>query len=252
MHILIVEDESLLVKHLVKLLADVEPAAQVAGSTNSIASTVAWLSTHDKPDLILMDIELADGQSFEIFEKMEVKSPVIFTTAYDEYALRAFKVSSIDYLLKPVKETDLKRALDKLKHLRGPGEQPGIQNVLDEMRRMKTSTYRERILVKAGQKMISVPMDDVGMFFTNKSLNYLLTKTKQKYIVDQTLDEIEGSLDPKKFFRANRQHILAHNAITVVHPWFNGKLKVEINLPTEEPVVISRDKASVFKEWLGE
>jgi len=247
-----VEDESLLVKHLAKLLADVEPAAQVAGSTNSIASTVAWLSTHDKPDLILMDIELADGQSFEIFEKIEVKSPVIFTTAYDEYALRAFKVSSIDYLLKPVKESDLKNAFDKLKHLRASGEQPGIQNVLDEMRRMKTSTYRERILVKAGQKMISILMDDVGMFFTNKSLNYLLTRSKQKYIVDQTLDEIEGSLDPKKFFRANRQHILAHNAITVVHPWFNGKLKVEINLPTEEPVVISRDKASLFKEWLGE
>jgi len=252
MRILIVEDELLLVKHLVKLLADVEPAAQIAGSTNSISSTVAWLSTHDKPDLILMDIELADGQSFEIFEKMEVKSPVIFTTAYDEYALKAFKVSSIDYLLKPVKETDLKRALDKLKNLRESGQQPGIQNVLDEMRRMKTSTYRERILVKAGQKMISIPMDDVGMFFTNKSLNYLLTKTKQKYIVDQTLDEIEGSLDPKKFFRANRQHILAHHAINVVHPWFNGKLKVEINLPTEEPVVISRDKASAFKEWLGE
>ncbi|HYK46038.1 MAG TPA: LytTR family DNA-binding domain-containing protein [Parafilimonas sp.] len=252
MRILIVEDELLLVKHLVKLLADVEPAAQIAGSTNSISATIAWLSTHDKPDLILMDIELADGQSFEIFEKMEVKSPVIFTTAYDEYALKAFKVSSIDYLLKPVKETDLKRALDKLKNLRESGEQPGIQNVLDEMRRMKTSTYRERILVKAGQKMISIPMDDVGMFFTNKSLNYLLTKTKQKYIVDQTLDEIEGSLDPKKFFRANRQHILAHHAINVVHPWFNGKLKVEINLPTEEPVVISRDKASAFKEWLGE
>jgi two-component system LytT family response regulator len=247
-----VEDESLLVKHLVKLLADIEPAAQVAGSTNSIASTVAWLSTHEKPDLILMDIELADGQSFEIFEKMEVKSPVIFTTAYDEYALKAFKVSSIDYLLKPVKESDLKRALDKFRDLRGAGEQRGIQNVLDEMRRMKASTYRERILVKAGQKMISIPIDDVGMFFTNKSLNYLLTKTKQKYMVDQALDEIEGSLDPKKFFRANRQHILAHNAITVVHPWFNGKLKVEVNLPTEEAVVISRDKASLFKEWLGE
>ena len=252
MHILIVEDEPLLVKHLVKLLADIEPAAQVAGSTNRIASTVAWLSTHEKPDLILMDIELADGQSFEIFEKMEVKSPVIFTTAYDEYALKAFKVSSIDYLLKPVKESELKRALDKFRDLRGPGEQPGIQNVLDEMRRMKTSTYRERILVKAGQKMISIPIDDVGMFFTSKSLNYLLTKTKQKYMVDQALDEIEGSLDPKKFFRANRQHILAHNAITVVHHWFNGKLKVEINLPTDEPVVISRDKASLFKEWLGE
>src|SRR4029079_16852059 len=164
-------------------------------------------------DLILMDIELADGQSFEIFEKMEVKSPVIFTTAYDEYALKAFKVTSIDYLLRPVKESDLKRALDKFRDLRGPGEQRGIQNVLDEMRRMKASTYRERILVKAGQKMISIPIDDVGMFFTNKSLNYLLTRTKQKYMVDQALDEIEKSLDPKNFFRANRQHILAHNAI---------------------------------------
>jgi two-component system response regulator LytT len=251
MRILIVEDESLLVKHLIKLLADIEPQAKIAGHTNSIASTAQWLLNNDEPDLILMDIELADGQSFEIFDQVPVKSPVIFTTAYDEYALKAFKVNSIDYLLKPVKEEDLKRALDKLKELRGASKQEAVQNLVEEMRRMKGSTYRERILVKAGQKMIPISIDDIGIFFTRNSLNYLLTKGKQKYMIDYTLDEIEKSLDPKKFFRINRQYILAHDIISIVHPWFNGKLKVEINLPVEEPVIVSRDKAPVLKDWLN-
>lgn len=251
MRVLIVEDESLLVKRLIKLLADVEPKAMVAGSTNSIASTIHWLSGNEKPDLILMDIELADGQSFEIFEKTQVKTPVIFTTAYDEFALKAFKVNSIDYLLKPVKEEDLKRALDKLKELRDTGEQEGIQNLLEQMRHLKTLPYRERILVRAGQKMISVTVDDIGTFFTQNSLSYLLTKDKQKYMVDYTLDEIERSLDPKKFFRVNRQHILSHDVINVVHPWFNGKLKVDISLRSGEHIIVSRDKAPLFKEWLG-
>ncbi|MBS1948652.1 MAG: response regulator transcription factor [Bacteroidetes bacterium] len=250
MRILIVEDEALLVKHLVKLLAGIEPSAKVVGSTNTIASSVQWLLNNEEPDLILMDIELADGQSFEIFEKAQIKSPVIFTTAYDEYALKAFKVTSIDYLLKPVKEEELQRALLKLKGLRNSGEQDGIQNLIEEMRRAKTMKYRERILVKTGQKMVSVNIDEIGVFFTYKTLNYLITKNKQKFLIDYTLDEIEHSLDPRKFFRANRQYIIAHNVITAIHPWFNGKLKIEASLPIAEMVVVSRDKASLLKEWM--
>ena len=252
MNILIVEDEDLAVKKIQKTLSSVDSEAVITGITDSIKSTVEWLQQHPQPDLILMDIELADGQSFEIFEKVQVICPVIFTTAYDEFALKAFKVNSIDYLLKPVKEEDLRRALDKLKNLRRTNEQESIQNLVEEMRRMSATTYRERILVRKGQKMIPITIDEAGIFFTHNSLNYLLTKSEQKYMIDYTLDQIEQSLHPQKFFRVNRQYILANDVVTAVHPWFNGKLKIEINLPVDEAIVVSRDKATLFKEWLGQ
>ncbi len=255
MKVLIVEDEPLLARQLKKLIETIEPAAQIKGQTNSIETTVDWINASEEPDLIFMDIELADGQCFEIFNQASITSPVIFTTAYDEFALRAFKVNSIDYLLKPIKEDELKAALQKFKSLQkevAVKQDASIEVLLAELRKTKTlQAFRDRFLVKQGQKLLSVNTDNIAFFCAKNTLNYLVTYNKQKHIIDYTLDEIETFVDPVKFFRANRQFIIAHSAIAAVHPWFNGKLKADVNMLTDEEVIISRDKAPLFKEWLG-
>jgi two-component system, LytTR family, response regulator LytT len=255
MKLLIVEDEQLLAKQLRNMVQELEPRAQVVGQTNSIASTVDWLQCHEAPDLVLMDIELADGQCFDIFQQTQIKSPVIFTTAYDEYALKAFKVNSVDYLLKPIQESELQGALHKWKNLRSSSSSADslaghqLQHLLTQFQ--KSTEYRERFLVKQGQKMLSINVRDIAFFCARNTLTYLVTNARQKFVVDLTLDEIETSLHPKDFFRANRQFIVAHEVITAVHNWFNGKLKVELSVALETEIVISREKAPLFKTWLG-
>lgn len=256
MKLLVVEDEGLLARQLITLLTALEPEAQIVGQTASIDSTLEWLANHPAPDLVFMDIELADGQCFEIFNRYPVKSPVIFTTAYDEYALRAFKVNSIDYLLKPVQVDDLRTALVKWKDLRAPSSvSQSIAQidilVNDLVKAREGATYRERFLVKQGQKMLSVNTGEVAFFQAKNTLNYIITRSRQKFLLDYTLDEVEELVPAKDFFRANRQYIIAHDIITAFHPWFNGKLKVDLSLPLEEEIIISREKAPLFREWMG-
>ncbi|MGZ5246226.1 MAG: LytR/AlgR family response regulator transcription factor [Flavitalea sp.] len=253
MKLLVVEDEQLLARQLIKLVKELRPDADIAGQTNSIESTVEWLSQNEKPDLILMDIELADGQCFNIFQRMEITSPLIFTTAYDEFALRAFTVNSIDYLLKPIKKEDLQRALNKYELLNSKKGSIELESFKSFVEKMVSNTRhnRERFLVKHGQKMVSISIEEIAFFSAKNTLNFIHTKSKQKFIIDYTLDEIEDMVPPNKFFRANRQYILSHDTITEINPWFNGKLKIEISLPIEEEIVISREKASLFKEWMG-
>ena len=254
MQVLIVEDEILLAKRLQKLLLETEATISIAAITQSVQETVNWLHNHPAPDLILMDIELADGQSFDIFNQADIKTPVIFATAYDEYALRAFKVNSIDYLLKPIKKDELKAALEKFK-LRLPVEKTvhNIDALLDEIKRLQQPVeYRSRFLVKQGQKMISIETAEIAYIFSENGCSFLRTHQNKKYIIDHTLDELELSLSPKHFFRANRQFILTNKSVIAIHTWFNQKLKVEVKPEAAEHVVISRDKANGFKEWMGE
>lgn len=256
MRIVIVEDESLLARKLQKMVLELEPAAEIAAITNSISSTVKWLELNGCPDLFLMDIELADGQSFDIFKRVDIKCPIIFTTAYDEFALKAFKVSSIDYLLKPIKIEELRTAINKFHSLsKSSTDAAGLQlnSLLQALQKLPSSkTFRDRFLVKQGQKSISIPTNEIAFFFTENSINYLFTENKRKYIVDYTLDEIEKSVDPEKFFRANRQFILSSKAAIAVLPWFNGKLKIETDPTYEEHIIISREKANDFRKWMGE
>jgi DNA-binding LytR/AlgR family response regulator len=256
MNVLIVEDEILLAKQFAGLLYKLEPHAIILGQTNSIETSVAWLQSHPAPDLIFMDIELADGKCFEIFEQVQVKSPVVFTTAYDEYALKAFKVNSIDYLLKPIREKELATALAKWKELRLPGSTTGaytdFTSLFQEFKLVQQgSPYRDRFLVKQGQKMLSVSLDEIAYFTARNTLNFIVTRSKQKYMIDYPLDEIEPLVPPRQFFRANRQYIVAHDIITAIHGWFNGKLKLELAVPVEEEIVVSREKAPLFKTWMG-
>lgn len=256
MKLLIVEDEPLLARQLVSIVQDLEPTAEIVGQCTGIVSTLEWLRLHDAPDLILMDIELSDGQCFEIFRQYRVVSPVIFTTAYDEYALKAFKVNSVDYLLKPVRPDELAMAFHKWKEMKTAGMVPvsmqAMQSMLREMMELQQKAlYKERILVRQGQKMISVNIPDVAYFNAKNTLNFITTKSKQQYFLDHTLDQVEQFVCPKTFFRANRQFIVSHDIITALHPWFNGRIKLETSLPTEEAIIISRDKAPLFKAWMG-
>src|SRR6476469_4380823 len=203
MRVLIIEDELLLAKQLMTLLKNFDPTIILEGPCNSIESSVEWLRSNTPPDLVLMDIELADGQCFDIFQRVQLDAPVIFTTAYDEYTLRAFKVNSIDYLLKPIREQELRNALEKFRKLSMHSMSVDISRMLKDIYQSHQQNYRERFLVKQGQKMIPVPIEDIALFFTRGGLSYLITKSKQKYVLEYTLDEIEESVNPRDFIRAN-------------------------------------------------
>lgn len=254
MKVLIIEDELPAAKRLKSLLKEVDPAIEIINVIDSISTAVKWLNNNSAPDLIFMDIQLSDGLSFEIFNQAKIKSPVIFTTAFDEYAIRAFKVNSIDYLLKPIETNDLYNSLKKLDDLR---KQFSAESELDNLKRFletltqNKSIYKTRFLVKSGQSFIRVSAEDCAYFSLENKLTYLILFNGKKHLVDFTLDELENQLDPKIFFRANRQYIVNIEAIISVHNFFGGKLKLRLKPETGENVMVSREKAVLFKEWMG-
>ncbi|HEX5651573.1 MAG TPA: LytTR family DNA-binding domain-containing protein [Chitinophagaceae bacterium] len=259
MKVLIIEDEELAVKKLRKTLQTVDATAEVVGVADSIRSSVDWLENNPAPDLILMDIELADGQSFEIFDKTEVKSTVIFTTSYDEYALKAFKVNSVDYLLKPVQKEDLQVALDKYKNLKniygGPTDATSplnVDNLVKELQqKLQPKEFRKRFLVKHAQKLVSVEVDEIAYFYSDGRLNFFKTYDNKKYVVDYTMDELEEMLDPAKYFRISRSFYVSVNSIDQIHDYFGNRLLLHLKPPVDKESIVSREKVTDFKKWMG-
>lgn len=256
MKILIVEDEDLAVKKLQKTLNSVEQDAEITGVTDSIKSTVEWLQENAQPDLILMDIELADGQSFEIFNLTNVKSPVIFTTSYDEYALKAFKVNSIDYLLKPVQKEDLEKALHKLRGLTSGNlkndESVNMEVIIKQLQqKLQPKEFRKRFLVKNGQKLVSIETKDIRYFFSDGRLNFFKTADNKKFVVDYTMDDLEGMLDPVSFFRISRSFFVSINSIEKIDDYFGNRLLLQLKPSVEKESVVSREKVTDFKKWMG-
>lgn len=258
MKVLIIEDEELAAKKLRKTLETIEPTAEVVGVTDSIRSSVNWLERNNAPDVILMDIELADGQSFEIFDQTDVKSTVIFTTSYDEFALKAFKVSSIDYLLKPIQKDDLRNALDKYRDMKSlyghqataaPLNVEGLVKELQE--KLQPKEYRKRFLVKHAQKLVSVEVDDIAYFYSDGRLNFFKTNDNKKYVVDYIMDELEEMLDPQKYFRISRSFYVSVNAIDQIHDYFGNRLVLHLNPPVDKEAIVSREKVTDFKKWMG-
>ena len=253
MNVLIIEDEPLGVDRLRTLLQEIDDTIQVVGITDSVEASVAWLLKNPAPDVIMMDIELSDGKSFSIFDKLKVNSPVIFTTSYDEYAIRAFKVNSIDYLLKPVKPEDLRAAIEKLKtigsHLPS-AHSVDIERLLQQLRQPEKE-YRERFLVKSGQRFFSKSVDDIAYFYYHNRVTFLKTWNKTVYYIDYTLDDLEQKLSPKNYFRANRQIIVNVKSVKDIHADFNNKLRLTLNPSFDEEVLVSRDRAPLFKDWMG-
>jgi two-component system response regulator LytT len=258
MKILIVEDEELAVKKLKKTLLSVDESATVVGESDSIKSTVDWLENNPSPDLILMDIELADGQSFEIFNHVQVKSPVIFITSYDEYALKAFKVNSVDYLLKPVQKEDLHAALEKFRAMKkayasdAETSSISIDALVKELQqKLQTKEYRKRFLVKHGQKLVSVEVDDIAYFFSDGRLNFFKTSDNRKFVVDYTMDELNEMLDPDKYFRISRSFFISVNSVAQIHDYFGNRLLLHLKPETDKEAIVSREKVTDFKTWLG-
>jgi DNA-binding LytR/AlgR family response regulator len=258
MKILIVEDEEMAVKKLTKTLAAVEPTAEVVGVAGSIRETVNWLNANPTPELILMDIELADGQSFRIFEETEVKSTVVFTTSYDEYAIKAFKVNSIDYLLKPIQKDDLRAALGKFAQVkalyqRGPAAEPGlnVSSLIRELQQLQPKEYRQRFLVPHGPKLVSVETPQIAYFFSDDRLNLFKTFDGKKLPVDYTLDELEAMLDPARFFRISRSFLVAADSVAHIEPYFGNRLALQLKPAIDKEVIVSREKLTPFKTWMG-
>ncbi|TNE64689.1 MAG: response regulator transcription factor [Bacteroidetes bacterium] len=254
MKVFIIEDEYLGKERLVRLLQEVDPETEVLGHAESVRSSVQWLQHNPEPDLLFVDIELADGQSFEIFSQVEVQAPMIFTTSYDEYALQAFKVHSLDYLLKPIQREELKRALDKYRQLKARFERPAsidMENLVREIQK-GGQEYRQRFLVKQGQRWLSIETHEIAWFMADGKICFLKTWDNRRFIVDYSLEELATMLDPALFFRANRSYIVHARAVKSIDPHLGGKLILQLTpLSDGASVVVSKEKATEFKVWMG-
>jgi DNA-binding LytR/AlgR family response regulator len=248
MHVLIIEDETPAAERLQTLLSEADPALRTLAVLDSVESSVEWLDSHPRPDLLFCDIQLADGLSFEIFAQREVQAPVIFTTAYDEYALRAFQVNSIDYLLKPVEADQLRRALDKYRRLQ-PQALPDLKRLLEQLHR--PPAYRERFLIRLGEQFRYVLTEEIAYFMAESGVVYAVTREQKRLPVDHKVEELEQLLDPRRFFRINRKFIVSLSAIRRIHSWFNSRLKLELEPAAEGETVVSRERVNEFKQWLN-
>lgn len=250
MKVLIIEDEAPAVRKLRGLLNNQEIDIEVLADIDTVEEAVEWLSNNPSPDVIFSDIQLADGVSFEIYSKVPPKCPIIFTTAYDEYALKAFELNSLDYLLKPYTEEQFNRAFQKIKTASpNANEVDKIKAVLTQLN-IKSNQYKERFLVSKAGVLLPIKVDDVAYFYTEDKTINLVTKTKERYFISSSLDELELLLNPSNFYRVNRQYIVNANAIVKIENFFNGKLVIQLNPTAPHEVVVSRARATSFKNWM--
>ena len=247
--VVIVEDETAAAVNLRSMLMAIDPSTEVVATLESVEEGVEFFTQPFDADVVFMDIHLADGESFRIFQSVDIKVPIIFTTAYDEYALQAFKVNSVDYLLKPFKEEDLRRALDKLDRLTG-AERAEERERRDKMV-AEAQPSVETMLVRYKDKIIPVKMDDVAFFYTFAERVTLTTLEGITYPVDKTLEALSGQLPTDRFFRANRQFIVSRNAVKDIAVWFGSRLALNLTIETPERIIISKARVSEFKAWLS-
>ena len=246
MRVLIVEDETAAVDNLEYLLRKVDRAIEIAAVTESVEQTQQWLM-QNHADLIFMDIHLSDGSAFSLFDRIEVSTPIIFTTAYDQYALDAFKVNSIDYLLKPIKQTDLERALEKFKRLTASDLNSYISRINQLVEKPK---YQSRILITLKDKIIPLAVDDIACIYSTDRKTEIITTAEATYTYNKPLDTMIKNLDPTVFFRANKQFIINRNHIADITVWFDSRLRLRLTAETPEDIYIAKNRASEFKSWL--
>ena len=248
MRVLIVEDETAAYDNLVSILASIDPMIEIVGNTEGVGQTIRWLESHPKPDLIFMDIHLSDGSAFAIFTQTEVEVPIIFTTAYDEYAIDAFKVNSIDYLLKPVSKEALERAMHKLLTLsetRVNSDQ--VEKLLAQLGEKKK--FRNYFLLPERDKLVPLSVSNVAYAYIEAKTVKMVTYDNKSYYLTQTLDDLIAQLDPHEFFRANRQFVVARKAIKDVSVWFGNKLAINLIMETPERIIVSKARVGEFKFW---
>ncbi|MCX6238492.1 MAG: LytTR family DNA-binding domain-containing protein [Bacteroidia bacterium] len=247
MKVIILEDETRAANHLERLLTKVAPNSKVVAKLESVRDGVKYLQNNTEPDLIFSDIQLADGLSFEIFNQVAVRCPIIFTTAYDHYAIEAFKTNGIDYLLKPIEEERLNQAIEKAKHF-----SPGLvlEKILSITNSASEKLYKSRFMVKVGDKIKSIPVEDILVFYIQEKASFIHTTEKRTYCIDYALDQLEPMLDPGTYFRINRKYIVSIQACTNILAWTNSRLRLKIEGIDDPNIVVARERVQEFKNWL--
>lgn len=249
MKTVIIEDETAATANLEAVLGKVAPDAEVIATLESIAESVEWFESHDKPDLVFMDIHLADGNAFRIFDHTEIEAPIIFTTAYDEYAIEAFKVNSIDYILKPIKEADLHRALEKMRRLTSADVEHDRRNIVEAARREKERTECNLFLIHVKDRMIPLRVEEIAFCYTCDEKVWAYASDGRVLPLDKTLETLSGMLSEEEFFRANRQFIVSRRAIRDITVWFGSRLSLNLTIDTPEKIIISKARVPEFKRW---
>jgi DNA-binding LytR/AlgR family response regulator len=251
MKVIIIEDETPAANRLERMLKDLNPGIEILKRMDSVEDAVECFKLNPEVDLIFMDIQLADGLSFDIFKSVNVPAPVIFTTAYDHYAIKAFKVNSIDYLLKPISDEDLKGALEKYELVKGNGKgnNDDLRAIVESVR-SEQAHFRKRFLVKTAGRLAFVPASEVAYFFSEEGVTFIVNAQNERYLLENTLEELESQLDPTEFFRINRKMILSTGCIARIEPHTNNRLLLNVSPDFSEEVVVSRHRTSEFKSWL--
>jgi len=247
MNVIILEDESRAANYLERLLQKVAPNMKVVAKIESVRDAVPYLQSNLDIALIFSDVQLADGLSFEVFEQFHVKCPIIFTTAYDHYAIEAFKTNGIDYLLKPVEEERLKQAIEKVNMF---SPVVSMETLLSIKHAGSAKTYKSRFMVKVGDKIKSIPIEEIPAFYSLEKATYLHTASNRDYCIDYSIDQIEELLDPGLFFRINRKYIVSIQACSNILAWTNSRLRLKIDGINDEDIIVARERVQDFKEWL--
>jgi len=250
MNVVVIEDEKLAAEGLIGLIQQVDPNINIIAQLTSVKKSIEWFNKNDHPDLAFFDIQLADGLSFEIFENTIVDCPVIFTTAYHEYAIRAFKVNSIDYLLKPVDYNELATAIEKYKRSYKNRIIQPKQEVFDKVLNLLTNDFKQRFAIKVGEHIRSVAIESILYFYSMEKATFLHTDDNHNYVLDYSLEQIEGLVDPQRFFKINRKYIITIDSIDDIITYSNSRLKIELKHSDDHDVIVAREKVREFKKWL--
>jgi len=252
MKTLIIEDEYHAAKRLQSLLGKQNESIEILSVIDSVEDAIAWFSKEEHPDLVFMDIQLADGISFSIFREVEINAPIIFTTAYDQYSLKAFKVNSIDYLLKPIDEKELNQALNKYHKINKKEIQPDLESLSKLVQNINLEkNYKERFLLKSRDKYSFLLADEIAFFYSEDSLTFIVSKKGKSYVYDASLNSVASELDPKKFFRINRKQIIHFESILKLDTYFNNRMILKLQPDSKQEFIVSRDNVKEFKKWLG-
>lgn len=248
--ILMLEDEEPAAKRLQKLIKETEPDAEIVAVLDSISKAKNWLQQNPSPDLMLVDIHLSDGISLELFKQTDVQCPLIFTTAYDEYALQAFKLNSIDYLLKPVKKEELHNAVEKFKRQKAKEQPPvDVNKLLETMQ--QPQQFRDRFVIRYGEHIKTIETKDASYFYTESRANFLVTNEGKRFVIDFNLDQLERMLNPKQFFRINRQFIVSLQAIDEMTAWTKARVLIKLKPANKQETIVSTERSPEFKKWLA-
>ncbi|MEM6272696.1 MAG: LytTR family DNA-binding domain-containing protein [Bacteroidota bacterium] len=250
MRVLIIEDESRAANHLERELKKAAPEARVLDKLESVEEAVEWLREHSAPDLVFSDIQLADGLSFEIYAQVELACPIVFTTAYDQYAIEAFRTNGVDYLLQPVSEERIREALAKVARLKPQISMAELAQLLQRPASPAAREFKSRFMIRVGEEIKSIPVREARAFFSQEKATFLLSGTGRRYVLDLSMDQVESQLDPEAWFRVNRKYLVRFQSWSHIYAWTNSRMKIVLPGLDDQEIIVARDRVPAFKNWL--